>query len=272
MIAFRVVELEEISSTNHEVKRALQLGEPEGLVVCAQRQTNGYGRQGRAWSSLSGGLYCSWLLRPSVATQNLSTLSLITAIAARRAVLHFAPQLKNEIKIKWPNDVIVDFTSTSKMQIIQKDVCDGAAQSFLSKVCGISLETHAGGVCVGVGVNVVPPDVRPYVGGKNIPVYMVEIAPNLADIPSTDVVSVVFSMFKEEFSSAYSQWLQDGFAAFASEYNACLALRGRPISIKDIQGTVLAAGEVERVDTQGCLVLRTAQNKEIAVASGEVCL
>lgn len=43
---FRIALHEEVASTNDEVKRALEAGEPEGLVVRALRQVSGYGPAG----------------------------------------------------------------------------------------------------------------------------------------------------------------------------------------------------------------------------------
>ena len=90
-LAFRLRVLDEVTSTNDEVKRALEAGEPEGLAVSARRQTGGYGRQGRTWASPEGGLYLSLLLRPSVDAALLPTLSLVTALAVRRAVAGLLP-------------------------------------------------------------------------------------------------------------------------------------------------------------------------------------
>ena len=90
-LAFRLRVLDEVTSTNDEVKRALEAGEPEGLALRARRQTGGYGRQGRAWASPEGGLYLSLLLRPSVDAALLPTLSLVTALAVRRAVVGLLP-------------------------------------------------------------------------------------------------------------------------------------------------------------------------------------
>ena len=134
-LPFRILLLEEVSSTNDEVKRALEAGEPEGLVVRALAQVSGYGRQGRSWTSPEGGLYCSLLLRPQTAPRELPTLSLVVGMAVRRALVELAGVAAAEtVRIKWPNDV----------------VCEQG------KLCGISLEAHGGGVCVGVGVNVAP--------------------------------------------------------------------------------------------------------------------
>lgn len=82
---FRVECLEAVGSTNEVVKEALEAGEPEGLAVRARRQTGGYGRQGRTWASPEGGLYMSLLLRPSVPSAQLPTLSLVVGLAVRRA-------------------------------------------------------------------------------------------------------------------------------------------------------------------------------------------
>src|SRR5699024_199764 len=76
-LSFRSVLCDEVSSTNDEVKRAIDAGEAEGLVVRALRQSGGYGRQGRVWASPEGGLYCSLLLRPQVTPAALPTLSLV---------------------------------------------------------------------------------------------------------------------------------------------------------------------------------------------------
>ncbi|MFQ9179806.1 MAG: biotin--[acetyl-CoA-carboxylase] ligase [Eggerthella lenta] len=100
---FRIALHEEVASTNDEVKRALEAGEPEGLVVRALRQVSGYGRQGRSWTSPEGGLYCSLLLRPQVAPRELPTLSLVVGMAVRRALVALAGARAEEaVRIKLP--------------------------------------------------------------------------------------------------------------------------------------------------------------------------
>ena len=111
-LAFRLRVLDEVTSTNDEVKRALEAGEPEGLAVSARRQTGGYGRQGRTWASPEGGLYLSLLLRPSVDAALLPTLSLVTALAVRRAVAGLLPaEAAESVLVKWPNDLVVPAAS-----------------------------------------------------------------------------------------------------------------------------------------------------------------
>lgn len=245
---FRVCVLEEVSSTNEEVKRALAEGEAEGLVVRALRQTGGYGRQGRTWASPEGGLYCSLLLRPYVAPATLPTLSLLVGIAVRRAIVTLAGEsAAKTVHIKWPNDVVL---------------ARGGSASY-AKLCGISCEAHGGGVCVGVGVNVVPPVERPQVGGKNEPAYV-------ADLASTPVtVERTLDAFLEAFAPLYEQWQHDGFAPFLEEYNAHASLTGQNVTIVDRDGSLLAAGTVTRIDPHGRLILRTPAGNELPISSGE---
>ena len=54
---FRIALHEEVASTNDEVKRELEAGEPEGLVVRAHRQVSGYGRPGGSGTSPEAGSY-----------------------------------------------------------------------------------------------------------------------------------------------------------------------------------------------------------------------
>ncbi|OUO89748.1 biotin--[acetyl-CoA-carboxylase] ligase [Gordonibacter sp. An230] len=311
-LSIRSILLDEVSSTNDEVKRALGAGEAEGLVVRALRQTGGYGRQGRAWASPEGGLYCSLLLRPRVAPSVLPTLSLVVGMAVRNAVaaLTDAPAAE-AVRIKWPNDVVVDrgvlcgayarvsgfdfaaqnrdyerFSGSNPSAFLQKPsspfsaslknrsqphfcACDDAddaspdAPAPFQKLCGISCEAHGGGVCVGVGVNVVPPAERPDVGGKNEAAYVAEFAKGAV------TVDHVFDAFLVAFSALYARWQRDGFAPFVEEYNARSHLIGSDVTIEDRSGTLLASGTVARVDACGRLVLRSPGGAEFSVSSGE---
>lgn len=265
------MQLEEVASTNEEVKRALEAGEPEGLAVRARRQVAGYGRQGRTWASPEGGLYLSLLLRPDVPLAQLPTLSLAAAAAVRRALASLVPPTATEgIKLKWPNDIVVA-------------PCDASEPQPFRKLCGISLETHAGGVCVGIGVNVCPLSESMEIGGKdvagNLPAADVKNAPiYLADLGFpvkhgvSSAVSEVCSAVLKEFSAVYEQWLRHGFGRLREEYEASLILIGQEVCIADIEGAEFARGAVEGVGRDGRLLLRTSSGNVTAVASGEAHL
>lgn len=254
-LAFRLRVLDEVTSTNDEVKRALEAGEPEGLAVSARRQTGGYGRQGRTWASPEGGLYLSLLLRPSVDAAVLPTLSLVTALAVRRAVAGLLlAEAAESVQVKWPNDLVVPAAGR-------------LPDPAFRKLCGISLEAHAGGVCVGIGVNVEPPDAADAaaVGGKNVPVYLPELG---FEGNVDDVAAAVL----HAFAPLYRAWLAEGFAPLAGEYVAHASLTGRSVRMVNRAGEPVAEGMVASVDAFGRLVLRASDGSRVPVASGEAHL
>lgn len=254
-LAFRLRMLDEVTSTNDEVKRALEAGEPEGLAVSARRQTGGYGRQGRTWASPEGGLYLSLLLRPSVDAAVLPTLSLVTALAVRRAVAGLLPaEAAENVQVKWPNDLVVPAAGR-------------LPDPAFRKLCGISLEAHAGGVCVGIGVNVEPPDAADAaaVGGKNVPVYLPELG---FEGNVDDVAAAVL----HAFAPLYRAWLAEGFAPLAGEYAAHASLTGHSVRMVNLTGEPVAEGTVASVDAFGRLVLRASDGSCVPVASGEAHL
>jgi BirA family biotin operon repressor/biotin-[acetyl-CoA-carboxylase] ligase len=89
-----------IGSTNERAKELAGEGAPGGLVVTADKQTAGRGRQGREWFAPPGGaLLYSALLRP------LGGRPLLP-LAVPLAVCEAAESLADvECAVKWPNDV-----------------------------------------------------------------------------------------------------------------------------------------------------------------------
>lgn len=256
-LTFRLKYLESVSSTNDEVKRALEAGEPEGLAVFARRQTGGYGRQGRRWASPEGGLYLSLLLRPQVAAESLPTLSLVVSLAVCRALASLiAGDRCDDILIKWPNDIVVlsDCQSAGK-----------GARSLYRKLSGISLEAHAGGVCVGVGVNVCRPANEVAIDGGTVPRY-------LFDQGFSGTLEEVAAAILREVSSVYDIWRHEGLAPLLAAYRARLALRGRRVRMVDQVGTLLAEGVIEEVDSCGRLAVRDAAGSLRLLSSGEAHL
>lgn len=248
---FRIEQFEKVESTNIGIKCALEAGEPEGLVWRSRVQTGGYGRQGRTWSSPEGGLYQSVLLRPQVPLENLPTLSLVVALCVCDATRCFFGLDEEEVQVKWPNDVV----------------------SARGKLAGLSLEAHAGGVCLGMGVNVFRPASEQPVGGKNTPAYVEDmlLSGTLPERGSAEATALI-GKFGDELLYAlgnrYDLWQREGFAPFANVYRGCNDLRGRLVKLVTLDGSVIVEGEVEDVDDAGRLLVATAQGI-VPVSSGE---
>ena len=245
--AYRIERFDTVTSTNELVKHGLEMGYDEGLVCRAAEQVGGYGRQGRSWSSPRGGLYQSVLLRPDVPAGQLATLGLVVALSVRRALLSAGALMSDAVQVKWPNDV----------------VCAAG------KLSGISMESHAGGVCVGIGVNVWRPTDENPVEGKNTPAYLVELARNglEREKDAQMVVDFVGDEVMDVFWPRYIQWQSEGFEPFADEFNACSALAGKHVQIADRNGRVVKSGVVAGVNANGSLLV-----DDEPVSSGEAHL
>lgn len=142
-----------------------------------------------------------------------------------------------------------------------------AGRPFL-KLCGISTEVHAGGVCVGIGVNVLPPARPAAVAGKNTPAYLADLGFGFT-CEERGAVDEVAGAVLREMALLYDQWACEGLASLVVEYDAHAALTGRALTVADRNGSVLAEGVAAGIDERGCLLLRRPDGTLASVASGE---
>lgn len=95
--------LQQVGSTNDELKRLAAEGAPAGAVLIADCQVAGRGRLGRRWHSPPGiGLYMSVLFRPSAPIVEWTRWTLAAAVAAAQACRRCC---NVPVTIKWPNDL-----------------------------------------------------------------------------------------------------------------------------------------------------------------------
>jgi BirA family transcriptional regulator, biotin operon repressor / biotin---[acetyl-CoA-carboxylase] ligase len=77
----------------------------EGLVILADSQEKGRGRLGRLWISPPGvNIYMSVVLKPDVKPGDATLITLMTAVACAIALRKITGL---DIRIKWPNDLVV---------------------------------------------------------------------------------------------------------------------------------------------------------------------
>ncbi|HLH14543.1 MAG TPA: biotin--[acetyl-CoA-carboxylase] ligase [Solirubrobacteraceae bacterium] len=150
------VHLRRTGSTNDRARELALAGAPHGTLVTTREQTAGRGRQGRRWSAPAGSaLLMSLLLRSPP-----SLLPLIAAIAACDALgASAAPGERERIRIKWPNDIVVE----------ERPARAATGGARLAKLAGILVEgrPQERWAVLGIGANVavrledLPPELRP---------------------------------------------------------------------------------------------------------------
>lgn len=103
LLGHPLVYLDSVESTQDVARAAARAGADEGLAVLAGQQTAGKGRGGRSWwSPPAGGLYLSLLLRPELAGEATSWVTMTLALGAAEAIEQVCGLA---VAIKWPNDL-----------------------------------------------------------------------------------------------------------------------------------------------------------------------
>jgi BirA family biotin operon repressor/biotin-[acetyl-CoA-carboxylase] ligase len=136
--AERVV-LESVGSTNKEAADRMALSPlAHGTVILAHEQTDGRGQRGRSWVSGPGqDLTFSVVVFPrKLKASEHFVLAKMAALAVRDVV---APKVLNDVRIKWPNDVLVDRRKIAGI-LIKTEVVGGMVQSA---IIGIGLNVNS---------------------------------------------------------------------------------------------------------------------------------
>ena len=98
---------ESIKSTNSEAERLLAIGEDAPFAVLTNYQTGGRGRHGKKWvCPKNGNMNLSFASRPNVNFTQMRTLTLWLGINVVKLLRKITGS--NNIKIKWPNDIVID--------------------------------------------------------------------------------------------------------------------------------------------------------------------
>lgn len=232
-----------IDSTNLEAKKLGRQKEPEGTVIWAKEQTSGKGRRGRSWESRSGdSLLMSVILRPGIPPSKASMLTLIQALAVRKAI-HGMTGL--EPLIKWPNDLVLGG----------------------KKVCGILTELELAGretdfVIIGTGININQT-------GFSEDLEKTATSLSLETMGKQIEILALMEEVCKEFEIYYEEFLKTEDLSFVSEeYNRYLINKDRQIKVWD------PAGEYEAkalgINTLGELLVETKEKELRTVYAGEV--
>lgn len=239
-----VVYYEEVESTNEIAKQLAHKGSIEGTLVVADRQTRGKGRRGRSWISPKGeGLWFSFILRPDILPQDAPRATLVSAVAVTRALR----DLTNlEIKIKWPNDLLIEE----------------------KKIVGILTEMNAeldriNYLVVGIGINV-------NLDIASLPDEIREIATSLSFHLGHKVSRVeVLQRCLSEIEKYYNTWKSEGFEVILSEWKELTHTLGRWVRVNIINDDVVE-GWAEDIENDGSLRLRLADGTIYRVIAGDV--
>ena len=110
-IGSTVIHLERIDSSNNYARQLVRDKMPiEGTVVVADEQTNGRGQRSNSWiTQPEMNLTCSYILKPVfLAAKDQFLLSVAVSLALFDTIAELIQDDAEKIRIKWPNDLMVD--------------------------------------------------------------------------------------------------------------------------------------------------------------------
>lgn len=236
----RLIARVSLGSTNAEALARGRAGERGPLWITAGRQTAGRGRRGNAWVSEPGNLYASLMLTDAAPAAHLPELCFVVALAVRDAACGAARQLASSLKLKWPNDLLLD----------------GA------KLAGILIEAESVGgktiMAAGIGVNCAHhPESLAYPATS--------LAAHGAAVTPADMMAELSRMMVARLA----QWKRGaGFAAIRAEWLAHAAGIGGDIVVRLPDREL--SGRFESLDATGRLMLRLPGGVLEAITVGEV--
>lgn len=268
----------ETGSTNDDARRAAAEGAPHGACFVADAQTAGRGRGGHAWHSPPGSnLYLSMVLRPTVPAGAVAPITLAVGLAVARVVARVVsgsiaapgahrstdvegreraaageaegarsgaagePLSRSEVRLKWPNDVLVDGR----------------------KIAGVLVEGQLRGdrvvsLIAGIGLNVRTVHFPPELEGRATSLALSGAGEQGLDrsLIAAGIIAEVGTVVRGYEAAGLGRWLD--------EIRAIDGLRGRAVEVGSLRG--VGAG----IDDAGRLLVRDAAGAVQAVASGEV--
>ena len=216
---FEFIHFETIDSTNNYAKTLCKLGLTNKVII-ADTQTAGRTTKKQGWISPKGNLY----------------FTILTKLDDEKKLPEYAFLNKNSIKIKWPNDILLN----------------------KQKLCGILIEKEENSVIIGIGLNInssPAPELTRYP--------TTALSKNKINILPTDLAKIIL----EKFINNINIRNNENFEKIISFITPYMYKFGEEIYISSQNKTL--TGKFCGLDKTGALILDTG-NETKKIISGEL--
>jgi BirA family biotin operon repressor/biotin-[acetyl-CoA-carboxylase] ligase len=244
----RVYYYHQTPSTNRIAYSLARKGAEESIAVIAESQEAGRGRLGKVWQSPPGkGLYCSIIVRPHLAVEDYSKITLTAGLAVADVLEQITG---HEMRLKWPNDV---YASGKK--------CCG----ILTESSSLTEEPSKRFAIIGIGINI---------NSKlsDFPVELHEKVVSLKILTGKEFdIMRIFMQVKMMVLQKINQLQEQGFDEILREWRKRDMLAGRWLQWLTNSGQVVY-GLCEGPDDSGRLLIKDAAGNIHDVLSGDISL
>lgn len=209
------------------------------VVILADQQTQGRGRHQRAWRSLEGNLFVSFVSLIPPEKHDLGQLSIVGGVALGAALRSLCPHLI--IQYKWPNDIMITG----------------------QKVAGILTEAHEisgkRGFVMGMGVNIAE---APLLEGRYKATSLKK--EGVTPLSSLDVLTVLVPLF-DRYKNL---WLKEGFLRIVKQWNQNALYHQEMIRIMTTKGPL--EGVFKGIDSHGFLTIQVPSGEVQSFSTAEI--
>lgn len=240
-----VLWLDTVDSTNAEARRRAEAGEGGPLWITAREQTAGRGRRGRSWSMSRGNLAATLLMTTDRAPADAARIAFVSALAVADLADAYVPA--ELVKLKWPNDVLVDGKKLSGALIESGRMSDGRLW-----------------LALGIGVNLAR---APTVLDRPVTALADHLRSDIRAAPSPEEA---LSVLAAALARRIAQWDREGFEAIAAAWSARAANLGQRCTAALPGETV--EGLAEALEPDGALRLRLGDGSIRRITAGDVFL
>ena len=232
---------ETTESTNDDLK-AIQHSIKEGMVLIADEQTRGKGRNGRSFHSEKGkGIYISIFLTPQLPVNQALKITSATAVACAEAI-----ELTFSVKpgIKWVNDLMIE----------QKKI--GGI------LCEAGVDIHSGNIetmVVGLGLNVF---------SQEFDESLIDIAGSIEDFTQRkNTRNELIIAFLNRFDYWYKNLNHPYLIKRYKQYSNILHV---PVTVTVNNESYLAV--IKDIDENGACIAVRSDGSTVTLSSGEVTI
>ena len=229
---------ETIDSTQLEAKRQIDV---KKVIMqdafLAIEQTSGITtKKNIPWKTEHGDFNCSYVFHEDyLKFNNIHFIDFCAGLAVRDTITEIAPNLKGYIKIKWPNDILIN----------------------KKKICGILSEFYKQHIIMGVGVNLVShPSETEHFPATDL----------LAETGAKVEVQEFEKVLRKHLDKHINNLQQYGFSVIRDNWKQSAYMLGHKLILKD--NNVV---KFKDITDNGCLIVEKEDGtKEIVISSDEV--
>ena len=224
-----------IDSTNNQAKRLIEEGRKEKMLIVADEQTAGRGRQGKSfYSPKSTGIYMSFVIHPDKELSAAVSSTCAASVAVCRAIESLTDKRP---EIKWVNDIFLG----------GRKIC-----GILCEAINDSKTQRISSIIIGIGINI---------NTKSFP-KGIKAANLEADISKEKLIA--------EIVRELERVAESGFESFIDYYRSHSMIIGKEIVF--IRNGVSQNAKAIGIENDGALKVELENREIITLRSGEITI